>query len=268
MKQEIAEKILLETETGYDSISKKFSETRKHFWRGLEFIKDYTRENDFVLDFGCGNGRLFELVGSVPGMKYLGIDVSEKLIDIAKAKYQMPNASFQKINPRRSISSTNFNNQPIKGSGKDGFVQGDKEEKIEQRKLVLDKALEDEFFNTTYSIAVFHHFPSAKYRRDIANELFRVTKNGGHVVVTVWYLWQKKYFKNILKNWTAKIKGESVLDWNDCLISFTDNAGVRVERFHHAFTKGELKKLFESAGFETEKCEVVDGRNILYIGKK
>jgi hypothetical protein len=29
-----------------------------------------------------------------------------------------------------------------------------------------------------------------------------------------------------------------------------------------------LQKLFERTGFVTEKCEVVGGRNILYIGKK
>ncbi|EKE19912.1 MAG: hypothetical protein ACD_8C00086G0003 [uncultured bacterium] len=233
MKKEIAQKILNETEIGYDSISKKFSQTRKHFWRGLEFIKDYTHENDFILDFGCGNGRLFELIAQTAGVKYLGIDVSEKLIDLAKEKYGADGATFQKINPNQSTI-----------------------------------ALKDDSFNTIYGIAVFHHFPSVEYRQEVARELFRAMKSGGHVVVTVWYLWQKKYFKNIFKNWINKMKGESEMDWNDCLISFTDNSGMRIERFHHAFTKGELRKLFESAGFETEKCEIADGRNILYIGKK
>lgn len=233
MEKEIAQKILNETEVGYDAISKKFSQTRKHFWRGLEFIKDYTHENDIVLDFGCGNGRLFELVAQIARVKYLGVDVSEKLIDLAKEKYGADGATFQKINPNQSTI-----------------------------------ALESDFFNTIYDIAVFHHFPSVKYRQEVVSELFRVTKSGGHVVVTVWYLWQQKYFKNILKNWLEKLNGKSELDWNDCFISFTDNSGVRIERFHHAFTKRELRKLFEFAGFETEKCEIVEGRNILYIGKK
>ena len=230
MKKEIAEKILEETEVGYDLISQKFSQTRKHFWRGLEFIKDYTHENDKVLDFGCGNGRLLELLGE-NGAEYYGVDVSQALIDFAKQKY--PKNNFSKTNPS-------------------------------QTRL----AFEAEFFNTIYSIAVFHHFPSKKYRQEVARELYNQTKNGGRIIVTVWYLFQERYFKNILKNWFAKLQGKSQLDWNDCEISFTDNQGKRFWRFHHAFTKKELQKLFQEAGFEIEKCEIVNNRNILLVGRK
>lgn len=230
MKKETVNKILNETEAGYDSIAEKFSQTRKHFWRGLEFIKDYTRENEKVLDYGCGNGRLLELIGQNKP-KYFGVDVSDGLISFAKQKY--PKSEFSKINPIQTTLP---------------FNEG--------------------FFNTIYSIAVFHHFPSKKYRKDVANELFRVTKDGGQIIVTVWYLWQKKYFKNILKNWLAKLFGKSKLDWNDCLISFTDNKGKKFFRFHHAWTKRELRKVFSEAGFEVEKCDIPDGRNILLIAKK
>ncbi len=230
MKKELAEKILNETEVGYDLISQKFSQTRKHFWRGLEFIKDYCKESDNVLDWGCGNGRLLELLEE-KNIQYRGADVSSELIDFAKQKY--PKNIFSKIDPIK----TNF-------------------------------AFENNFFNTIYSIAVFHHFPSKKYRQAVARELYEKTKNGGRIVITVWYLFQERYFKNILKNWLEKLSGKSNLDWNDCLISFTDNQGNRFQRFHHAFTKRELKKLFQDAGFEIEKCEIVDGRNILLVGKK
>ncbi|NTV41453.1 MAG: class I SAM-dependent methyltransferase [Candidatus Moranbacteria bacterium] len=247
MKKEIAEKILKDTEAGYDLISEKFSQTRKHFWRGLEFIKDYCAENDKVLDWGCGNGRLLELIGD-KNIDYFGFDVSQSLIWKARNKYKSDNLHFSKINP----------------------VQG-------------TIPLADNFFNTIYSIAVFHHFPSKKYRQDVARELFAKTKKGGRIVITVWYLFpasthgndrsstrggQKRYFKNILKNWLEKLRGKSFLDWNDCEISFTDNQGQKFQRFHHAFTKRELKQLFQQAGFEIEKCEIVDGRNILLIGRK
>lgn len=230
MKEETINKILNETETGYDSIAEKFSQTRKHFWRGLEFIKDYTRSGENVLDYGCGNGRLLELIGE-NNPNYFGMDVSSELIALAKEKY--PQNEFSKINPIQTTLP---------------FNEG--------------------FFNTVYSIAVFHHFPSKKYRQDMAKELYRLTADGGHIIITVWYIWQRNYFKNILRNWKNKILGKSQLDWNDCEIMFTDNSGKKFSRFHHAWTKRELGRIFSEAGFEIERCDIPDGRNILLIAKK
>lgn len=247
MKKEVSQKILQETERGYDLMAEKFSQTRKHFWRGLEFIRQYAKSGDTVLDFGCGNGRLLELISDVSDIQYLGTDVSQKLVDIAKQHYQKPNVSFSKI----AAGQTTL-------------------------------PFADNFFNTIYSIAVFHHFPSKEYRIAVAKEIYRVTKKDGYAVVTVWNLWpasrrqavsasrggQKKYIKNIFRNWWEKIFGTSTLGWNDCYISFANNAGEKFQRFHHAFTVNEFKKLFAKAGFSIERCEIVDGRNIILIGKK
>lgn len=251
MDKNTANRILLETEAGYDLIADKFSQTRKHFWAELEFIRSYIKADDNVLDFGCGNGRLLAFLKEKSNINYQGVDVSTGLIEKAKELNSDENAIFSKINP----SQTSL-------------------------------AFEDNFFNAVYSIAVFHHIPSKELRLYLAKELFRITKREGVVVITVWNLWQEKYKKNIFKNWKNKIFGKIIrmsgirsvgqpsnslddnLDWNDCSISFTDNIGKRFDRFHHAFTKGELQKLFESAGFETERCEIVGGRNIVYVGRK
>lgn len=233
MDKKLAEKILLDTELGYDFMSGKFSETRKFFWRGLEFIADFAKEKDIILDHGCGNGRLLDLILKAKNIRYYGTDPSQRLVEIAREKHGGSVIRFQKTDPIQSTLPFN-----------------------------------DEFFNTSYSIAVFHHFPSSEYRQQCAKELYRVTKKGGCVVVTVWNLWQRKYVTKVIKNWYNKIIGESRMDWNDCYISFRDNQGNMFQRFHHAFTKSELEKLFISAGFSIERCGVVNGRNILLIGRK
>ena len=230
MDKELVDKILAETEIGYDEMAEKFSQTRTFFWRGMEFIADYTKEGDRVLDYGCGNGRLLELFNDKK-IEYLGVDPSQKLVDLAKKRY--PSGEFSKIN----LGQTSL-------------------------------AFQDNFFNASYSIAVFHHFPSDDYRQKMAQEIYRVTKPEGYIIVTVWNLWQKNYIKNIANNWINKILGKNQLDWNDCQISFKNNEGKIFSRFHHAFTKKELQKLFEFFGFKTEICKVAGGRNIIYIGKK
>jgi tRNA (uracil-5-)-methyltransferase TRM9 len=234
MDSNSVKKILSETEAGYDLMAFKFSETRKFFWRDLEFIKDYAQDGDKVLDYGCGNGRLLELLQDKT-IEYFGADLSERLVDLARGKYlnTYSNTYFSKINPV-------------------------------QKSL----AFPDNFFNTVYSIAVFHHLPGQKLRLETAKELYRVLKPGGNIVITVWNLWQKRYIKNIINNWIDKLTGRSKLDFNDCYISFKNNQGETFQRYHHAFTKRELKKLFTQAGFKTVKNEVLQGRNIIFIGKK
>lgn len=230
MDKKTAEKILAQTESGYDLIAKKFAQTRKHFWREFDFIKEYVKPDDKVLDFGCGSGRLAAFLSETGGIDYVGADVSQALGDIARDNFK---CEFVKLDPQ---------------SGKLPWAEGE--------------------FDAIFSIAVFHHFPSHAYRAQMARELRRIVKKDGYVIVTVWNLWQPRYFQNIFKNWRAKLWGKSQLDWNDCQISFTDNQGRKFERFHHAFGKRELRKLFSRAGFRVEKCEIVKGRNMVLVAKK
>lgn len=230
MDKSLAQNILHEIESGYDLISSKFSQTRSHFWWDLEYIKNYTKNGDRILDFGCGNGRLLELIGD-KNMQYHGVDISEKLIEIARCKYHGNHISFQKISSSPSLS------------------------------------FEDNFFNVVYSIAVFHHFPGQEYQLHRAKELYRVTKPGGKIIITVWNLWQRKYIFFILKNWLRKIAGKNQLGWNDTYIAFTDNNKKIFQRYHHAFTRGELARIFQEAGFKVIKCQRVRN-NLVLEGEK
>ncbi len=227
-----ANKILQEIESGYNLMADKFSETRKYFWRGLEFIGDCVKGGDKVLDYGCGNGRLLDLLYE-KNISYTGIDISQKLINIARNKYKSENINFYKIDA--SQSSLPF---------------------------------ESNYFNTIYSVAVLHHMPSEELRREITKELHRVLKPGGQIIITVWNLWQRKYLKNIFGNWLNKVVGKNNLDWNDCYIAFKNNKGEVFNRYHHAFTGDELINLFFKTGFFIERCEVIDKRNIILVGKK
>ncbi|MBU2028917.1 methyltransferase domain-containing protein, partial [Patescibacteria group bacterium] len=220
MDQELAKKIIQNTEKGYDLISQKFTQTRNHLWSDLEFIGSYCKKGDKVLDFGCGNGRLLDFLGK-KGIEYVGVDISAKLLKEAQNQFRGPEIEFQKI------------------SGLDSLP------------------LEDNSFNVVYAIAVFHHLPSREIRKKMAEELYRILRPEGTIVITVWNLWQNKYWRNIFFNWEEKILGRSFLDWNDCYINFQDNRGQVFSRYHHAFAKRELTELFLQAGFSIGKCDTI-----------
>jgi len=235
MRKEIINRILRETEAGYDQMAEKFSHTRKNFWGDLAFIADYVTDGDRILDYGCGNGRLLEILKDRK-VEYVGVDVSQKLIDLAKTKYPEREAVFSKITSHASL------------------------------------AFPDNFFNRIISVAVFHHFPE-KYALEMAQELLRVTKPGGTVVITAWNLWQKKRRKNIF-NFSA-ILGKIFqagkyhgFGFGDILVPFQDNEGGVFNRYHRVYTKRRLAELFSSAGFEIEKCFLANEKNIILIGRK
>ncbi|HBI17204.1 MAG: hypothetical protein UR60_C0036G0019 [Candidatus Moranbacteria bacterium GW2011_GWF2_34_56] len=235
MKEELVKKILKDTEVGYDLICEKFSQTRSRFWRGLGFISKFAKKNSNILDFGCGNGRLVEIFID-KDIKYVGVDVSEGLINLAKKN--------------------------VAGLRKSRDIQFLKIES-EFKKLPFPS----DFFDSIYSIAVFHHLPSNELRLNVASELYRLVKKDGFVIITVWDLWQSRYWRSVFKNWKDKFFGKSELDANDCYISFKDNSGQVFNRFHHAFTKNSLKKLFQKSGFKIVMCKKIDG-NIVLVGKK
>jgi len=216
------DKILKDIERGYDQMAEKFSGTRKYFWKDFEFILYYTKQGDKLLDFGCGNGRLLEMLKDKK-IDYVGVDISQRLIDIAKEKYAKERVNFQKISSSPTLP------------------------------------FPDNFFNQVVSISVFHHFPK-KYARIIAKEIYRVIKPEGIVIISVWNLWQKKYWKYWLnpKNiWKKNI-----------MIPFKNNQGEIFERFHYMFSKRKLGNIFREAGFKIEKKFILNKKNIIVIGKK
>jgi len=70
----------------YNTIARDFSATRNRVWQDLELFLKYIQDGNKVLDVGCGNGRLVELLGRKK-IDYFGVDISDKLIEQAYQEY-------------------------------------------------------------------------------------------------------------------------------------------------------------------------------------
>lgn len=221
MKNANAKKLLDKVQKDYNDIAESFSRTREKTWPEIDFLKDFVRDGDKVLDIGCGSGRLFELFDKK--IEYFGIDFSRKLINIAKRKYLESSQEFKDENSLRPT-----------------FMIID----------ALSLPFEDRFFDKVFSVAVFHHIPSREKRLDFLKELKRILKNGGEAHITIWNLWQKKYFSKILKSAVKKTLGKTELDYCDIFMPFEDK-----ERYYHCFRIGELKRLFKDADFRIKEIK-------------
>ena len=71
----------------YDEIAEGFAETRQFPWKEFDNFLEYYREDFKVLDLGCGNGRLLRWLEKHGFGSYLGVDQSEKLLEIARREH-------------------------------------------------------------------------------------------------------------------------------------------------------------------------------------
>lgn len=55
-------------------------------------------EKSFVVDVGCGSGRLAAQLAAIPRLKYVGTDVVQELLDLASQIAQRPDWNFVKVN--------------------------------------------------------------------------------------------------------------------------------------------------------------------------
>lgn len=162
-------------------------------------------------------------------VKYIGVDSSEKFIQKARGKY---GDHFQVTD---ILSLPFFNN----------------------------------YFDSIWSIAVFHHIPSNELHLEVLEELKRVLKKDGRIIMICWHLYQGEYLKLLLKFTLIKFFKKSRLDYKDILLS---PKKMKIQRYYHAFTKKELKKLFQKAGFRVEELRYLKRNkkktNILIIATK
>lgn len=107
-----------------------------------------------------------------------------------------------------------------------------------------------------FSVAVLHHISSLERRRKCAEEMLRVMKPGGKLLVCAWAKEQKKESRFQFD------KQDCIVPWNMQIKHLTaetldtlkaegyqvndENQTVLVPRFCHVFCKGELESLFQS----------------------
>lgn len=219
MTDKKAEEILALVKTGYDLIATEFDLTRKkEIWPEIRTRANRLKAGDRVLDLGCGNGRLLEALKET-AVDYLGVDSSPALISLARQNY--PDKQF--------VVSDLLNIQEIP----------------------------DGQFDYIFCLAVLQHLPGVRRREQALLEMTKKLKPQGEIIISNWNLWaHKKHRQQLFKNWWKKIIGRFDLDFNDLIFPWKSANGQEVcERYYHAFTKNELKRLAKKVDLEIISLE-------------
>ena len=231
MKSAVAMKILAKNKELYDQIAQDFSDTRNKIWPEFEYFKGYLANGQDILDLGCGNGRLLELLKEYQ-INYLGIDYSKKLIEEAKQDWQ------------------NFN-----------FVVGD----------ILDLNLKEKYDLVFLVATLHHIPSQKLREKVLINVKSVLKPNGKLLMTNwnLWQKRYLKYIikYTLLKMSDPDkevISGIEVkdLDLQDVFIPWRK----KYQRYIHAFTENNMARLLKKTGFEIIK-NVANSRNIITVAK-
>ena len=147
MNKDYADYLLKYSQETYNELAESFAKTRKGFWSDLNFLMDYIKPGQRLLDLGCGNGRLFGVIKD-KNVKYIGVDNSEGLL--LEAHKQFP-------------------------GHKEKFIKAD----------ALNLPFKDNEFDLIVSIAVLQHIPSKNYRIQFLQQCLRTLDKNGKLILTV-----------------------------------------------------------------------------------
>ena len=178
MMRHKAEAIIQKTRDDYNKIAGAFSGTRQHVAELVQF-RPFLADGQYILDWGCGNGRLLYLLKDFD-LHYFGVDQSRNLLKEAKK------------NPLLEFQDAQF------------FCTANKE-----------KNFDKDFFDVVFMIASFHHLPDEKTRLKLLKKIFTEMKPGATLIMTNWNLesdWAKAKLK---KDWDDVGDGDYFIPWKD-----------------------------------------------------
>jgi tRNA (uracil-5-)-methyltransferase TRM9 len=222
MRENTAKAILENVKKTYSDIANDFSKSRNNKWNEFDSFLEFIENKDNVADIGCGNGRFYKFLREKRDSKYVGIDNNKELLKEARHL------------------------------NKADFIEGD----------ILKIPLEERSQDVTVCIAALHHIPSKKLRNQAIEELARITKPKGHLLLSVWNLLeQEKYKKYVVKAFVKWLYTMGKFEKRGLFIPWQKER----DRYYYAFKESELEKMLDK---DFKIIKKTKGNNIVLICEK
>lgn len=240
MEQETVERLLRLNQQFYQTFAVQFSQTRQRLQPGVRRVLEGIPTDCTILDLGCGNGELWNALArrGFSG-RYIGIDASPALLEIARQKALATQAS----EPCYICSD-------LASSGWSETL----------RQVCLPSLNNDEFprFDFILAFAVLHHLPGNRLRIELLQRIRKFLKEEGKFVHSEWQFLNSERLRARLQPWSVfgmqtewVEAGDYLLDWRH---------GGQGLRYVHLFQLAELRQLAAATGFEVADTFASDGK--------
>jgi tRNA (uracil-5-)-methyltransferase TRM9 len=228
MDESTVEKLLVLNREFYATFAQVFAESRSLSDPALTSILPYIPSGARVLDVGCGNGRLAQLLDQTRrGIIYAGVDAVPELIEVARtqsAQLDIP-AGFHVLDISRPGWSDLF-------SG--------------------------ESFDYIVTLAVLHHIPSFRLRALALREMAELLAPRGRVILSTWQFLDSDRLRRKIVDWTEADIPAEALEPSDYLLDW--DRGGRGVRYCHLVGETELRQLAAESGLSVRSTFRAGGR--------
>jgi len=220
----------------YQRFASQFSSTRMRLQPGVLATIKNIKLSAVILDLGCGNGELYKsLIKRNFVGKYIGIDASPKLIEIAKER--------SKLSKTNTLPQTK-SNQAI-------FLIAD----ITSPKW--GNLFEDIRFDYVFSFAVLHHIPGENIRKNILSKIHDLLKPDGKFIHSEWQFLNSPRLRKRIHPWDEINLTPEQLDEGDYLLDWRQ--GGFGFRYVHHFNEEELQQLASATNYRIVRTFYSDG---------
>jgi tRNA (uracil-5-)-methyltransferase TRM9 len=217
----------------YQTFPVQFAEKRTRLQPGVLRALGQIDPGHKILDLGCGHGTLAEsLVAGGHQGTYLGLDLSEGMINLARNAVEHPCVHFAQADLSQSTWQESF--QALPASFQAPYAQ-------------------------VLSFASLHHIPAADRRTALVAEVFPLIEPGGCWILSVWDFLQSERLQARILPWSSMDIDPDQVDEGDYLIDWRH--GGQGLRYVHHFSQQALGELAGSAGFEVTETYHMDGEN-------
>lgn len=208
----------------YNRFADSFSSTRQRLQPGVKKLLDSIRDDDSVLDLGCGNGHfLRELSRRGYKQPLLGVDFSLPLLRNAEP---VPGVVFREVD----LTQLSMHSEELSVAGG---------------------------WSVITMFAVLHHVPSNEFRLDILRTVRKLLKPDGKFILSNWQFLNSEKLKARIQPWDRVGLSNSDVDEWDYLLDW--RSGGDGLRYAHHFSVEELLGLAEQVGMSVSASYLSDG---------
>lgn len=226
MNLDIAKKLIQLNHKFYEQFGDSFSATRQRLQPGVTKILETIKEDESVLDLGCGNGHfLNQLFESGHPAPLLGVDFSLPLLRDAGSSLRV---EFREMD---LLKLSTFSDQLM--------VNGQ--------------------WSIVTMFATLHHIPSNEIRLDILRTVKKLLRPNGKFILSNWQFLNSEKLKSRIQSWEKVGLSKDDVDENDYLLDW--RSGGEGLRYVHHFSANELVELANQVEMRVEAEFLSDGEN-------